>query len=221
MQTDLIEEKAESVNKKKFAYDLLKKRIVNNELKPLEYLNERSLSQTLKISKTPIREAIQQLELNRFIVVVPNKGCFVSNISVEDIRAIFEIREIYECAAARIAAVRADVMQFIDLRNKKEIFDSGNVNDARNYLLTGDQIHTRIIESVGNTFLFDSYRTVLDHIIRIRVYFINRFGMKRLEETDQEHKNIVDAIVARDADGAETAMRMHLQNAFAYIKRLI
>jgi len=221
MNSDLLEEKTEGGNKKKFAYDLLKKRIVNNELKPLEYLNERSLSQDLKISKTPIREAIQQLENNHFIVVVPNKGCFVSNISVEDIRAIFEIREIYECAAARIAAERAEVNQFVELRSKKEIFDSENVDDARKYLLTGDQIHTRIIESVNNAFLSNSYRTVLDHIIRIRVYFINRFGMQRLEATDQEHKNIVDAIVARDPDGAEKAMRLHLRNAFAYIKRLI
>jgi len=94
-----------SKSKKVIAHEILKRRIINNSLTPNEPLNERVLSEELKISKTPIREALQQLEKEGLVENVPHKGSFVSRVSVQDIREIFEVREILECAAARGSAL--------------------------------------------------------------------------------------------------------------------
>ena len=100
--------KTNSKSKKVIAYEALKKRIINNSLKPGNPLNERVLSEELRISKTPIREAFQQLEQEGFVENIPHKGSFVSTISVQDIREIFEVREILECAAARGSALKGE-----------------------------------------------------------------------------------------------------------------
>lgn len=208
-------------NKKLLAYEVLKDRIVRNELKPLEYLNEKTLCDELGISKTPIREALQHLERNRFVVIIPNKGCFVSNIGLDLIREVFELREIHECAAARIAATRPNREIFREILQKHESFDPKNMENARENLISGYQIHKRIVEFVGNSLLSDFYQIIQDHIVRIRIYFLNKFDNHRLQETSREHKRILETILAGDPDAAEAAMREHLSNALAAIKQMI
>ncbi len=208
-------------NKKLLAYEVLKDRIVRNELKPLEYLNEKTLCDELGISKTPIREALQHLERNRFVVIIPNKGCFVSNIGLDLIREVFELREIHECAAARIAATRPNRDIFREILHKHESFDPKNMENARENLLSGYQIHKRIVEFVGNSLLSDFYQIIQDHIVRIRIYFLNKFDNRRLQETSQEHKKILETILAGDPEAAEAAMRAHLSNALTAIKQMI
>lgn len=208
-------------NKKLLAYEVLKDRIVRNELKPLEYLNEKTLCDELGISKTPIREALQHLERNRFVVIIPNKGCFVSNIGLDLIREVFELREIHECAAARIAATRPNREIFREILQKHESFDPKNMENAQENLLSGYQIHKRIVEFVGNSLLSDFYQIIQDHIVRIRIYFLNKFDNHRLQETSKEHKRILETILAGDPDAAEAAMREHLSNALTAIKQMI
>ncbi|GAB4221648.1 MAG: GntR family transcriptional regulator [Spirochaetales bacterium] len=208
-------------NKKLLAYEVLKDRIVRNELKPLEYLNEKTLCDELGISKTPIREALQHLERNRFVVIIPNKGCFVSNIGLDLIREVFEVREIHECAAARIAATRPNREVFQEILEKHESFDPRNMQNARENLVSGYQIHKKIIEFVGNSLLNDFYQIIQDHIVRIRIYFLNKFDNRRLQETSQEHRKILETILSGESNAAEAAMREHLSNALDAIKQMI
>jgi DNA-binding GntR family transcriptional regulator len=208
------------VNKKRRVYEILKNRIVQNELKPQEYLNEQSLCADLGVSKTPVREALQQLEHDRLLIVVPNKGCFVAPISIDLIREIFEIREIHECAASRLAAGSASRTLFKDILENHESFKIHDEVELRHSLLSGYQIHTAIVEAAGNSFLTEYYRTILAHIVRIRVFFINRFELKRLYETVEEHKEILRAIVDGDPDKAENAMREHLHLSLVNINQL-
>ena len=208
-------------NKKKKVYEVLKERIIRNELKPSEYLNERVLCKELGMSKTPIREALQHLERNRFVVIIPNKGCFVSNISLELVREVFEIREIHECAAARIAAQRVDPDQFSDIFKLCEALKNADTLEEKSNLLSGYEIHSRIVEAANNSLLTEFYGMIHDHIRRIRVYFLNRFDVERLHETTHEHLRILEAVRAGDASGAEAAMREHLTNAFACLKQMI
>jgi DNA-binding GntR family transcriptional regulator len=208
-------------NKKNRVYEILRDRIVNNVLKPQDFLNEQALSEDLGVSKTPIREALQRLEHSRLVVIIPNKGSYVANISVDRIREIFEIRNILECAAARRAATLANSGSFLALSEGDDGTDSKDGEELRRRLISGYQIHTNIIEAVGNSYLTDYYRTILDNIVQIRVYFLNRFGPRRLRETVEEHKRILQAIVAGDANGAENAMRDHLNSALKNINQLM
>ena len=98
-----------SKSKKAIVYENLKRRIISHSLSPGEPLNESVLTKELGISKTPIREALQQLEKEGFVENIPGKGSFVSRISIQDIREMFEIREILECEVIRRVASKGDL----------------------------------------------------------------------------------------------------------------
>jgi DNA-binding GntR family transcriptional regulator len=219
MQVEAVVKK--SLSKKDQVYKVLKHRIINHELKPQEFLNEQDLCEEFGVSKTPVREALQHLERKRLVVIVPNKGCFVTNISLDLIREIFEIREIYECAAARFAAGLDDKKKFVEILANIESPKNESEEELRASLLSGYRIHEIIVDSVGNSFLSEFYGTVLDHIIRIRVYTMSRFDAKRLHQTQEEHRSILKAIVAGDAEEAEKAMRNHLQRSHISVDRMM
>ena len=217
----VLEKPTGKVSKKLQVYDILKKQIVHNELRPQQYLNEQELCENLGVSKTPVREALQQLERNRLVVIIPNKGCFVSTISLDLIREVFEIREIYESAAARIAASLDDRSQFEDIFHNHESFRLEDIESVRKSLLSGYHIHEIIVNAAGNSFLTEYYGNILDHIVRIRINFMSNFDAKRLHETCEEHRAILRAIIDGNPDAAEKAMRNHLQRSLITIDKLV
>jgi len=214
------ERKAEPT-KKLQVYEILKNRIVNNELKSQEYLNEQAICAELEVSKTPVREALQRLERNHLVTIIPNKGCFVSSISIDSIREVFQVREIFECAAARMAAGLPDKSRFVDMLENHESFKATNGEGVRRSLLSGYQIHGVIVNAVGNSILEEYYNDILCHIVRIRIYTLSRLNVKRFSDTCREHKQVLKAIIASQADKAEQAMRDHLRHSFDSIDQLI
>jgi DNA-binding GntR family transcriptional regulator len=212
-----------SKSKKVIVYENLKKKIITNTLKPGEPLNEGVLSGELKISKTPIREALQQLEKEGFIEIVPGKGAFVSRISVEEVLEVFEIRKILECAVIRRVAAKAElnVAEAEAVRRRFESSEAGSNKTPRYSFKPGDQIHAFVFEAFGNKRLLEYYRRLLDHIERMRLYFFSQFRPERSEQSALEHLEIINALIARDPERAENAMRVHLQNSTDYLKRII
>src|SRR5512136_1547252 len=131
-------------SKKAIVYETLKKRIINHILQSGDPLNESTLSKDLKMSKTPIREAFQQLEKEGFIENIPGTGAFVSRISLQDIREIFEIREILECEVIKRVASRGTLNKG-EVEAIKKRFESSEADGnktPRSYFRAGSQIHT-------------------------------------------------------------------------------
>ncbi len=209
-----------SKSKKAIVYENLKKRIINHSLKSGEPLNESVLTKELGISKTPIREALQQLEKEGFIENIPGKGSFVSRISIQDIREIFEIREILECEVVKRAAMKSDPDKIEGIRKKFETESNGDKN-SRDQFKAGDRIHTFIFESFGNKRLLEYYKRLQEHIIRMRLYFFNQLHQERSGQSFKEHLEIMDALIAQDPPRAEKAMRDHLRNSTEYLKKVI
>jgi len=207
--------------KKNLIYETLKARIVRNEFRPLEYLNEKELAYQMGTSKTPIREALQELGRNRFVTIIPNKGCFVTNISLEDIREIFELRQIYECAAVRVAAQRQGNGELVALLKQYEENVGKESNSVQERLLAGYQIHSAIVQAMGNSRLYEAYANLQDHIVRVRIYFMQRYLHHRVTESEEEHRAIIEAILKGDPEGAEEALREHLAHALEFIRQHI
>jgi DNA-binding GntR family transcriptional regulator len=213
--------KNSSKSKKVIVYENLKARIINNFIKPGEPLNEGVLSKELKISKTPIREALQQLEKEGFIENIPVKGAFVSRISIQDIREIFEIREILECEVIKRAALKADPDRVEDIRKKFVSSESDSKKASAGHFKSGDEVHAFIFETFGNNRLKEIYKRLQDHIVRTRIHFFNQSQSGRSEESFKEHLEILDALKAQDPVRAENAIRNHLRNSLEYIKKMI
>lgn len=206
-------------SKKTVAYEALKRRIVMNELKPGVPINENALGEEMKISKTPIREALQQLEREGLTQTIPGRGSFVKHITVQDVRDIFESREIIECAAARRAALVGD-KELIKAK-KRELGSSTPKSDGgKDSEPDIDDVHVFIFELIGNKRLFDIYSLLLDQIIRLRNYFSVSLDTERKAQYNQEHIRILDALMKGDPNRAEEAVLTHLRSASAYITRL-
>jgi DNA-binding GntR family transcriptional regulator len=210
-----------SKSKKNIVYEALKKRIIANSLKPGEPLNEGVLSKEMKISKTPVREALQQLERDGFVENVPGRGCFVSRISFQDVKELFETREILECEVIRRAALKGDPERIEGVRKKFEFLESNGEKTPKSQFKAGDRIHAYLFESFGNNRLNEIYRRLLEHVERIRIYFFTQTREERSEESYKEHLEILDALASGDSDRAEKAMRAHLRNAMDFLKRVI
>ncbi len=117
-------------SKKTIVYENLKRRIITNILKPGDPLNEGVLSKELKISKTPVREALQQLEKKGLVENIPGKGAFVSRFSFQDIRELFEIREILECEITRRVASKGD-LNIAEAQAIRDKFVASDTNGGR------------------------------------------------------------------------------------------
>lgn len=208
-------------SKKLRVYETLKQQIINRTLEHGEPINEAILSRELKTSKTPIREALLQLEKEGFIKSIPGRGNFVSGVSIQDFREIFEIREILECAAIKRAALKRDPVKLDGIRKAFEnATDSTRDGWPRN-LRSGDQIHSFIFESLENQRLLEIYGRLQDHIVRHRIHFSNGSRGGRPEQSYAEHLEILDALAAQDPVRCEEAMRIHLRNSLDYVKSTI
>lgn len=211
----------EAKSKKLRVYETLKQRIINHVLAPGEPIIEAILSKELKISKTPIREALQQLEKEGFIENIPGRGNFVSRISIQDVRETFEIRELLEGEAIKRAALRRDPGKLEAIQKAFESSEQSSQDSPSRHFRSGDQIHAFIFESIGNQRLMEIYRRLQDHIVRHRIHFFNNFHVGRSQESYKEHLEILDALAAQDPARCEQAIKVHLRNSLEYIKSII
>ena len=210
-------------NKKVMVYENLKRRIIDCELVPGMPINEADFASELGVSKTPVREALRQLERDGFVDNVPGRGSTISHITPLDIREILEIREIIETGAAKHAAQfqpqdealikkRVEHQQLLrdEPESKEYVHEWGEWED----------VHLTIVQALGNQTFLNMYEGLLDRIKRIRNHFGQRFTQRRFHEIISEHVGILDAILEGDPDRAEQAVRKHLQNAGAFLMGL-
>jgi DNA-binding GntR family transcriptional regulator len=210
-------------SKKMIVYDNLKRRIITNALKPGDPLNEGIFSKELKISKTPVREALQQLEKKGLVENIPGKGAFVSRFSFQDIRELCEIRDILECEVIKRVASKGDLnlAEAHAIRDKFISSDTSGGRSGKSYFNAGDQIHSFIFAAFGNRKLIREYQGLQEQIVRITLHFFGQNRQERAAESFKEHLEIIDALIARDPARAEKAVRIHIQNSLEYLKSVI
>ncbi len=204
-------------NKKTLVYGKIKERILAGTLEPGFPINEEDLAKDLDVSKTPVREALRQLEREGLVENTPGRGSTVTQITFQDIREIFEIREILECGAAKRAALLHDEIGFQKKRQELEQNAKKWSEDKELNWGPVEDIHLYIIKSIGNQKLLDTYVGLIDHIKRIRKHFSGRFSQNRYNELIDEHLAILDAIIQGNGESAEVAVQNHLRNAAAYL----
>jgi len=209
-------------NKKTIVYENLKRRIIECELRPGLPINEADFAQDLSVSKTPVREALRQLERDGLVENIPGRGSAISHIRPQDIREVFEIRDIIESgAASRAARLRGDE----EIRKKREearrLLEDEEAGETYVHEWgSWEDVHLCIVKALGNQTLVDMYSGLLDRIKRVRAHYGQRFTQRRLHEILSEHTAILDAIVEGDPRRAEQMVQQHLRNAGAFLMGL-
>jgi len=209
-------------NKKIIVYEKLREEIIKCEILPGTPINEANLANYFDVSKTPVREAIRQLERDGLVNSIPGRGSIIADITSDDIYETFYIREVIECAAAkRVASLQnKDVL----IKKREEIqmlkkHNDENKETTRNWDFC-DDVHLFIVKLVGNKKLLSMYEDILADIERIRNYFSNRFSGRRFDNILDEHLEILDSIIKGDAAEAQERVESHLKNAYMYINSL-
>jgi len=205
---------------KEKAFKEIRKEILSNRLTPGQSLNEKSLSKHLKFSKTPIREAIQLLHKEGLVDVIPQKGAFVAQISINDIKEIIQIREGLEPLAANIAASFHDTNELHGLENEFDVHIKASRRDYEAIRETGKLLHKFLIYSTRNKRLINFIDSLNDQMDRIRSYFYVNLSYDYIDQAFEEHVKILKAIKSADGENAQKIMRSHIRNYWEKLKEL-
>ena len=176
-----------------------------------EILTELKLVEQLGVSRTPIREALRRLEQER-LIAESGKGSVVLGITLEDLVDIMNIREHVEGLAAYYAAMNVTEEGKKELTHICELQDFYfEKRDLDKLQKMDDQFHDAIYELSGRTVLHDTLLPLHRKTMRYRRAAIK--NEERLQKSVQEHKKIIGAIIAGDAETAQTLMSAHIKNA--------
>jgi DNA-binding GntR family transcriptional regulator len=187
----------------------LRDRIFDGELMPGSFLDEASLAQQMRISRTPLREALKVLTAEGLVRHEPRRGSFVNEVTEQDLDEIFPVIALLEGRCAFEAAVKATDG---DLEALEALHDRLNrharARRINEYYAANFAIHEAIISLANNRWLAQVIGDLRKIVKLARLQQLHAPG--RLEQSLSEHMALFEALKARDADGAQAAMHAHL-----------
>lgn len=193
-------------------YNELQEDILTGKLKPNQKLTEQKICDEYKVSRTPVREALRQLEMDGLIENIPNRGAFVLGLSDQDISDMYDLRKSYEVLAVRWAIDRITDEELAELEETFEFMEFYTLkNDINKMLNINTAFHQIIYNATHNRMLkqlLSSYQVYLKYCNPSNYYAPNY-----LTDVLAEHKAIFEAFKAKDVEAGALAMITHMDNS--------
>lgn len=203
------------------AYDVIRDKILSGAFAPGTRLTEEELAAEIGVSRTPVRDALRNLAGEFYVTMVPNHGAFVTEWSPEDIQDIFELRAMLEGYGARRAAARASDAQLARLVEDAAIIDdalaAGGTPDIDLFLQANRRFHATVMEASGSERLALMVGRLVQQPVVART--ARRYRPEDLRRSNAHHRELVDAVRARDGAWAESVMQSHLHAAYRVYQR--
>ena len=191
---------------KNHTYCILKERLVNCIYPPGTLLNEAQLAADLGASRTPVREAISRLEMEGFVKIMPKKGIYVTDISLNDVLQIFQTRIEIEPIAVRQAAPHLPREELLAFCGKFK----GEAPDIQNGFRLDTAMHLFIIEHCGNRYIIDMMHRIFDE--NTRVIISSKQNQVQIHDARLEHLDILNSLLDKDTERAIALMQSHIEN---------
>jgi DNA-binding GntR family transcriptional regulator len=196
-------------NLKEAVHQRLKESIIRGEIAAGTKLAETQLAQKLGVSRTPLREAINRLEQDGFVEIIPRRGAFVKKQSLREILENLELREVLEGLAVRLAARRATPAMIRKMKACFQGFSERNVEQSiSSYAHQNIRFHNLIIQASQNRKLIALIRNLFDQMDMVRLHTIVLPG--RARKSLSEHSAIIRFIEKGSAQRAERELRAHI-----------
>ena len=195
------------------AYELLVRKITRLELPPGTVLVDKALMEQCGIGRTPIREALQRLAIERLVDHLPNRGMLVSEITASGVQQIYEYRAMLDGYAAWLAGSRATEGQIGQLQLAHQRLVRAAEGDDVNEFVDGDWHFYRVLADAShNSLVADSIPRVFNLHLRLWFLISRRIGgWHPIAEAHEEMtKGVAIAVGQRDPETAELAMRMYI-----------
>jgi len=193
-----------------FVYRALLEDIRTGNIQPGDRIREEDIARSLGVSRTPVREALQQLQARRLVEMAPGRGIIVAKLGTQQVMELYAMREVLEGAAARFAAQYALPAEIAIMEELITEFEGARDNPERlariNYAL-----HRAIYEAARNRYMHEALNNLEDALSLLQN---TTFSLpERFEPACREHRAIVNAIRTRDSDAAEAMSREHIRHA--------
>jgi DNA-binding GntR family transcriptional regulator len=194
--------------------DVLRERIVNLYYKPGETLNEKRLADELQVSRTPVREALIRLSVEKLVTIIPRVGARASEINLQDFQEIIELREVLERGVARLAARNVTEEQ---IRRLEELHGAlcrdsgGNIGQLISYDM---QFHRILTEASRNNRLGEALSIVQNQFFRIQ-----RMISHRPERMSADMPRLIKTLKKRDSAQLEKLLMDHVENFVKAVRR--
>jgi len=209
MKNNLKIEGYELLNQK--VYRVLKESIIKGFLEPGTKLLENKIAEEMHVSRTPVREAMQKLVAEGFVKTTPNQTIIVTEVSLEDIKEVLQIRGALEGLAARLAAKKINKQEIGEL--EKVIMQMSNYiskKDLSSYCKVDDEFHNLILNICGNKWIIQIRDNLSSFIYRFRIKSLSVPG--RLKHSLEEHQAITGSLKKHNSAEADRLSRIHMEN---------
>lgn len=190
----------------------LRQRIFQHMLEPGTWIDELKIAEEFGISRTPLREALKVLAAEGLVTMKVRRGAYVTEVSTKDVHDVYHLLALLESDAAAVVASRSSDAELAELQALHAEL-AAHRHDAQQFFATNERFHMRLLALADNRW---SVQVVAD--LR-KVMKLNRhkslFRQGRIEESLQEHSQILQALLARDPERARQATQQHFANGLA------
>ena len=196
------------------AYELLVRKITRLEYAPGSLLAEKHLMDDLGIGRTPIREALQRLAIERLVDHLPNRGMLVSEISATSVQQIYEFRTLIDGYAAWLAATRATKREIAEIRQvHEELVHATEMDDIDAYVALDSQFYSSLSAAAHNILVAEAVPRIFNLHLRLWFFISSKIGGWHAIARSHEEmtEGIVQAMERRDGDAARAAMELYIR----------
>ena len=194
-------------------FNKLRDDILSGKFKEHEELREVAIGEELGVSRTPVREAFRQLELEGLIQIIPNKGAYVTGITSKDVRDIYMMRSLLEGLCARWATENISDEKMEEMEENIYLSEFHAEKGHYEQLAELDnRFHEILYEACDSKMLEHTLRDFHQYVLQVRKK--NLSSMQRGRESNHEHKLIMEAIKEKNADHAEQLANAHMIKAY-------
>lgn len=199
--------------------ELLRARIFSHELAPGSWVDEQAIAVSLGISRTPLREALKVLASEGLVILKPRRGCYVAELSEQDLDEVFPVMALLEGRCTFEATRRITAKDLIHLDEIHQDLERGAAaGDADRFFAANDAFHSAIHDIAGNGWL----KHLIDDTRKV-IKLTRRHSLAvegRIEQSLDEHREILAALHKKDPDLAAQRMHDHMLSGRAALSRL-
>jgi len=203
------------------AYQAIRRAIIEGTYPAGARLPEEELSERIGVSRTPVRQALRQLEHQGHVELRPRRGAWVSSWTAEDIAEVYGVRAQLESYGARIAAQKIGALELRHLEEnclRMEALEDARQDGFLDELgELNNEFHASLLRATGNRRLMTSLASIVETPLILRVYHL--YDERRRYEALRHHREILAALSQRDGEWAEAAMRVHILSARSTLLR--
>ncbi|MGI6206257.1 MAG: GntR family transcriptional regulator [Anaerovoracaceae bacterium] len=203
---------------RELVYEELRMLIMTGQIKPGTRMMEIDLAESMGVSRTPVREAIRQLEKDNLVTIEPRRGAYVSDISAKDMEDMLFVREPLEGLATFLATgnmTDEELQAVSDVNSQYE--EAYKKGETESLIQLDTRFHNLIADGSGNKYLINILRDLQEQVLRFRYIYFK--SIRRAAEVIDEHRLILSSMIARNQEDAQKYSISHIAKLRASIMR--